>query len=110
MSTNNITLKVATGRDVADRWAAQYRIDGKWIDLDQRDPPEETYRRLVSLGPCPDVSVVDAIIGNNSWTTITCWSCGAHVRVAASLGPSEYESKQYCRNCIEQAAQAFGSV
>lgn len=69
----------------------------------------KTGEKLAQLdGETATVEEVNKIIGNNSWTRLTCNECGAHVTAVIEVGePSDYESRtaHLCRPCLERALE-----
>lgn len=90
----------ASGRDVAERWRAQYQRGDNWTGT-VSGSSKDVYDRLIALGENPDIEKVADIIGNKSWSFIHCDGCGENVRRAVSMG--EYEPKNYCETCIAEA-------
>lgn len=102
MRAKFVTVRVATGRGVADRWASQYRIsDGEWKNIVGPKTPRQVHEDLVHLGNNPPIDKVAEIIGNKSWSYISCDGCSDYVERAVSIG--EYDEKSYCATCITEA-------
>lgn len=88
-------------RTVPQRWAKQYAnsrygADKAEILLKLRD---------LDLGTVAE-SEVTSIIGNSSWTRITCNACDAEVSAAVVLGQEpDYESSTatICGDCLRKA-------
>ena len=98
MRAKYVNIQVATGRGVAQQWASQYREkDGTW----RGDDKEQIYRKLVALGDNPPIDKVAEIIGNKSWSYISCAGCPEYVERAVAIG--EYEPKAYCAICVTEA-------
>ena len=89
-------------RRVAEKWKREQFRAGSWIHSSGAD----IYERLVALGDKPRPDAVAEIIGNKSWSHISCAGCQAEVERAVSIG--EYESRAYCPTCIAEAAEILG--
>lgn len=102
MRPKYVSIIVASGRDVAERWHRQYFLDqgNKWYSHGG-DDREAKYKRLCELGSDPDIAKVAEIIGNKSWSYITCDGCGDEGPRAVQIG--QYEPKTYCRICLTEA-------
>jgi hypothetical protein len=77
-------------KDVPKRWKNQYP-NGK----------EHIYEKLIAAKPLSKKKV-DAIIGNDSWTTLTCDQCSKDVPLVVLLDNSEY-SNSICEQCLNKA-------
>ena len=74
--------------------------------------PAKVLQALRSLGPTPDPEDVDRVIGNDSWTFLSCNECGEKAQVVLRLGdPPDYESStvELCFPCIIKAAALMAS-
>jgi len=92
---------------VAERWKRQYyeTADMIWkrYQCSIGSSSKEIYDKLVALGDNPTWQDINAIIGNLSWTHVSCDGCSEYVLVAVSIG--EYDSKnKYCPTCVAEAA------
>lgn len=102
----NITIAIASGKGVAERWSRQYGDDWRSVvGIDGRESSKEIYELLCGLGSDPDMDKVDRIIGNKSWTRVTCASCGDAVDRAAEFG---YDTVKVCADCMRAALRAMG--
>jgi len=110
-----VSDRVTTVRDLirtADRrWAEQYH---RCSSVPPGDPgyarAQETiatYRKLADLDKeAASAADVEAIIGNNSWSSCTCSECGKAVPAVRECGqPREYDSStaDICRACLAKA-------
>lgn len=99
-------------QSIPDRWRRQYLRgrDGRehdWLDRQK----ECIYNRLRKL----DLSVVSAqeiaaIVGNDSWTRITCDQCSMDVDAIVRVGQApDYESHTagLCKKCLLEAVDIF---
>jgi len=66
---------------------------------------EEVYNDLIALGESPEPNDVDAIIGNGSWTRLTCDHCKRDVDRAVGIG-----SNWICFECLNVAHQQVSTV
>ncbi len=99
MRAKYVSIEVASARGIAARWESQRVRDGKWL----RDGDKDICERLHALGDTPSIKEAADIIGNQSWTYISCDGCNDYVVRGVRLG--DYEGKTYCRTCIEEAHQ-----
>ena len=104
MRAKYVSVQHATGVGVAERWREQYCRGGVWTDT-AYGSSEKKYKTLVDLGPTPDIDAVSSIIGNKSWSYLSCDGCNQYVQTAVSLG--EYEPKVYCAVCIAEAMEVL---
>lgn len=97
---NKITSKDKV-KSVAKDWKRQYCFKGVWhhpLDISAKEVYEE-------LKTATDYKEVDGIIGNSSWTELTCDECGEYTRTAVTLG---YRNKFIlCPTCIAEASKLF---
>lgn len=104
-------MKLITRQDLANdsasRWAAQYQHrDGTW-----KSPffdPSKIHTSLVALGQNPTPDQVDAVIGNESWTRLTCCHCKQPAPCVARVDVTggEYVT-DICENCVSNMAVLF---
>jgi hypothetical protein len=90
-----------------DRWKAQYYKNGEWYAYG--GDKEVKYNNLVALGDKPSPDDVNEVIGNNSWTNITCSECGESVNSAVELGEVGYDTEYVyaCKDCLTKALGLF---
>jgi len=87
--------------EASDRWDRHY-APFKSVALLQIS------ENLKALGPSPEPSEVDSVIGNGSWTRLTCSECGQDVDEVVQVGDEpDYESSTawLCRPCLKSAAE-----
>lgn len=93
-------------RSVADRWKEQYCDHrGEWevwyIHSGDKTDRASTYYELKECiangGTAEDVAT---IIGNDSWTTLTCNLCHAKVDGLACFGEPYESYSEVCRSCL----------
>lgn len=97
MRAKYVSMQVATGKGVADRWRRQYFKDGAWKDEEK----ERLYEALCNLGGEPSADDANAIIGHLGWTYIWCDGCGRDVPKVINIG--EHEKNSFCPTCIDEA-------
>lgn len=96
----------------AERWHKLYSSRQYWHSKipSGSQSYHGVWEALVELGPDPEPDAVDSVIGNPSWTKITCDNCTAQVFSGVALGShsdDEYGPCHYCLPCLESAANAF---
>jgi hypothetical protein len=96
-------IRIITSKDlaleVAERYEAQHTKAGKMTDRH-----EQFYQQLIELSD-KSIANVNALIGNNSWTSILCHCCQSEVRYAVQL-PNEDDyigSYKICFDCLDTA-------
>lgn len=92
------------------RWRKQYFHNGSWGTVCGRgltESAEVIYKELMSLSlDTVKRSVVDKVIGNTSWTEITCAACRRDAEAAVEVGEApDYESNTavLCARCLDRA-------
>ena len=102
-----VSSRVSRATGVAERWKQQYyrRATKEW---DYKG--EAMYDKLVALGSSPTPEQVNATIGNDSWTQVTCHECGDEdVDVVVQLGDAHPEIRRtacVCIPCLRTALEA----
>jgi hypothetical protein len=79
----------------ASEWRAQYGRDQDGIA-----------KRIEALGPSPEPDAVNAVIGNDTWTSCRCDECGHEVEFVVEVGEEPgYESSTatLCGECVRRA-------
>lgn len=87
-------------RSTPARWEATYRK----LNFPQHHATADKLNAL-NLGLSTEKNITD-IIGNSSWTRISCHECGSDVDVAVELGQErDYESstETVCLSCLNKA-------
>ncbi len=112
-------MKLTTQRDliraVAARWRKQYEPFTHDTPLfsvrnghRQAIPKKEIAEMLDAIDPeTATPEDIAAIIGNESWTRLTCDECGKDTDAVLTVGQEpDYESHtaSLCRSCVERAA------
>lgn len=108
-------MKLMTTKDlirgVPERWKAQYCHGTEWGKTMTGDT-REVYEQLKALDPeTATHNHVTAIIGNPSWSRMSCNECDAYVDAVVEVGqPPDYESAtaQLCAPCMHKAIALFG--
>lgn len=110
MRARYVCVEHASARGVADRWRAQYECNGKWA-ASLNGNSEVTYNQLCALGKQPDIAKVAEIIGNKSWSYLSCDGCDDHVEAAIRIGENRYDdAKVYCVTCVREAAAVLSEL
>lgn len=97
-----VSVLHATGRGAAERWASQYGPEWRPTST---GPSMDIHAKLCALGPNPSIKDVAEVIGNKSWSYLSCDGCGDDVEKAVQIGSSDYgaEVKKYCLTCLREA-------
>lgn len=103
-----VSLKIGTACGVADRWRASYFVDhgNQWREgaLAGGKTAKQIYDALCKLGEHPTLATVAEVIGNKSWSYISCDGCNEHVERAVIIGDGEYSDRKcFCRTCLREA-------
>ena len=106
MRAKYVNIRCASASGVAERWRAVYCRNSVWSTTTIGNP-EYIYSQLFSLGENPDVAEVARIIGNKSWSYITCDGCSSNVELAVEIGEL---GRSYCETCITEAAEVFAKA
>jgi len=102
-------MRLITKQDLAniakDRWKDQYCRNGSWSIYGS--DKEVKYNNLVALGDDPSPDDVNKVIGNNSWTNITCSGCKESVDSVVELGEVGYDTEYVytCKDCLTKALE-----
>jgi hypothetical protein len=104
-----VTIAVASGRGVAERWRSQYQHGAKWTRTVSGDS-EGIYKQLCDLGENPKVEEVANIIGNQGWDHLSCSGCDSYVLRAASYG-TDYSERDIlmCEACLREGLGAMSA-
>lgn len=86
------------------RWLRQYKIHGgyNWKSPAGKSG-EEVYNQLLALGPNPDPLQVNEIIGNDSWTRLTCCQCDNSVDAVIVFNDGDDNTCNVCIDCIKES-------
>jgi len=102
-------VRVITTRDrikgVAESWKAQYYSKGGWVAPIYGRGREYVFLNLqkLNLNTCKKEDV-DNIIGNTSWTDLTCNECNRHRNSLVILEKSE-SYFEICPSCLTKAKE-----
>lgn len=100
-----IITKQGLASGAAERWKGHYQSQ---IWFNESSDKREIHKALVALGENPLPCDVDKVIGNNSWTYLSCDECSKEVEVVVQLGEEpNYESAtaQICFPCLKKAVK-----
>lgn len=92
-------------RGVADRWAKQYGTKDFLGDAEKQGISQALKRLEPETATAEQVN---AVIGNSSWTALTCDECRNDVKVVMMVGEEpDYESHtaSLCMECIKKASE-----
>ena len=111
-----MTMKIITRQSLAeaakDSWFNQYRSEIKYGSAKPTLAPNgcaDVYNNLCAIEDVTPEKVND-IIGNDSWTKVSCDQCGKFVDAIIELGEeSDYESRtvHICFDCMVAAMDKF---
>ena len=99
-----IITRKQRAKQAVRRWKQTYFRNGEWLNC--TGSSETIYNNLLMLGNNPEISRVNEIIGNDSWTTLMCNECGKQVSMIIQVGKSEnYENNTafICKKCLIKA-------
>lgn len=98
----------------ASRYKSEYCYNGTWQTIHFGGGDSKAlYNKLVSLGTTPNPDDVDVAIGNGSWTSVACDTCGASVPAIAEVGEEPgYESAttDICLACARKVVAALEAI
>ena len=99
-----VLLRTASGRGAAARWRSQYQHPVHGWDRTAQGPANEVYERLCRLGEAPSAADTAHVIGNKSWSYLTCIGCNEYVEQAVEFTGSYHEGETLlCAPCVELA-------
>ena len=104
-----LVTRQSLANGVLGRWRSQYPpgYESKFNNLDPTGIEDDLSR----LGSSPDPDNVDKVIGNGSWTRVTCDICEEAVDAAIVLGPDFSEtSVQVCESCLRKELEKFDAL
>ena len=97
---------------VAAAWGRQYKARPGRGHSDKR----ELISELKTLSVRCDADAIDALIGNGSWTRVTCTNCDAEAQgkeamaVLNGVAWDEYGPSTLCRTCLTNALDMLRSA
>lgn len=92
-------------KNVAEAWKASYYRAHHWISIFSGSS-EVIYKRLKELSETATAKDVEDIIGNSSWTSLTCHECDNSVDIVIQVGENPdwgSSTAQICPNCLRKA-------
>lgn len=101
MRPKYVSIEVASARGVAQRWERERVRDGAWV----RDQDKGICERLHALGDTPSIKAAADIIGNQSWTYLSCAGCHDYIERGVRMGAEYSDGHIYCAACIGEAHQ-----
>ena len=110
-------MRVITTREriatVAERWKKQYYHGSNGWIFTTSGPSNDVYKQLRTLPESATEQDVIDIIGNTSWTRLTCDECGANVASLIIIGqPPDIESDTaaVCLDCLQKATALLAAA
>lgn len=101
-----VSIAVASARGVSGRWREQYLHPKEgWTRCYDGDS-KIVHEKLCALGRNPDIAAVDALIGNKSWTHLTCNGCGDYVLRAVDF-QRHGDALLICEDCLTAGLSAM---
>ncbi len=96
-------------RGVAELWDVQYSIGITGVKPLANDEQLAISKRLRAMNlDKVKASTVDKVIGNNSWTKLTCSQCNARVQAAVMLyGIGDDAPLEVCESCLNLAKRVI---
>lgn len=100
-------MKLLTKQDilntVAERWKYQYYTKDGW----KYSGKDSVYDKLEALGDNPKATDIDRVIGNSSWTYLTCQTCNREVDAVVIVGECEIYT---CKKCVKKMHKLFKTL
>lgn len=97
-----VTIRRASTRGVVERWSRQYPAD-KGVG-----GHHDTTRKLAAMPLTATPNELAAVIGNKSWTHLSCAGCRDYADVAVQVGDSD--GALLCLDCISEMALAAEQI
>lgn len=100
-----VDTKKAAIQSAPKRWSNQYR---NWKDCGDKFDKGPITEKLMALKEPYSGEEIDNIIGNDSWTSVSCDECGKKVNAVSSfdINAGEYVHS-ICRGCLLSAVAAI---
>lgn len=93
-------------RTVAEAWDAQHSINIKGVDSHATEEQLAISKRLHAMNLNKvKASTVDKVIGNGSWTKVTCEVCGKRVPAIVVIYEAAIEICESCLNLAKRVIQ-----
>ena len=93
-------------RTVAEAWDAQHSINIKGVDSHATEEQLAISKRLRAMNLNKvKASTVDKVIGNGSWTKVTCEVCGKRVPAIVVIDEAVIEICESCLNLAKRVIQ-----
>ncbi len=86
---------------IAHRWHSQYCQSGVWSN-NVNGSTEAIYNAIVYLGDDATPDQIAAVIGNQTWTHLSCYGCATYQVRMVAIGDDD-EAKSYCLQCLAEA-------
>jgi hypothetical protein len=101
-------IDVNQPRLVAERWRRAYhRDDGRWL-ANRLSNASDIYNNLIALGTDPTPDDIALVIGNKSWTHLSCEACPGEFLELAQLRPeSDCHTFRLCRGCLTRGLAVY---
>lgn len=103
-----IITRQETANNVTARWKKQYK-NPMYASSDKSD----ILTKLQALEDTPDPDQIDVIIGNKSWTRVTCHECDTEISPVIELGQEpNYDSYTacICLSCLTKAIKILNDI
>lgn len=112
-----LITKQGKANTVAERWKQTYYSYNYSHELKEwyrggKNNSEDKYNKLIALGDNPSPKSIESIIGNPTWTTLTCDHCKKEVDKVVSfsgVASDEYGYTELCWNCIDKISNILKS-
>ena len=111
-----VYTRETTAQGVAKRWEEQYRSYIRKGTKPGDFCPKQTLRELKAMGANPDPDEIDSLLGNPSWTTVSCHSCsdpsatGVHFLQDYMADIHDEDMTSLCKSCVEEGVKALASM
>lgn len=104
--------EIGITQSVSERWKEQYANDGIWgpVWLVSKFTAEQVYVCLeqIEMNDAPNKwDLIDQLIGNDSWTTHSCFECDTRTRgplLVLERGESHFK---ICTSCLKKALKTM---
>ena len=91
----------------AERWLKTYCPSGAWLYGERK---QLIHQKLLSLDGEPKAEDVDSVIGNKSWTDLTCHCCNKSVDAVVSFKYCVDNVAYVCNHCSSEMVKIFRGV